>query len=1164
MPKKNRLVGWWPIQEVVVLALILIVSISGAAQLPTGTILGVVKDTNGGIVPGTAVTVRNTDTGLTRTVMTGEDGAYRFPALPVGHYEVQVMKEGFQTANRKGLTLEVAQTATVDFTLEVGSTQQTVTVISEAPQIDITSSSSGGTISEQQVADLPLNGRNFVDLTIMQPGVTQTSITTGPYGMNGTMYSTNGATLRSNNTMLDGAPMTTLMGVSAGSIIGTSLGVDGIKEYKVVTVLPNASYGLNMGGQTTIVSKGGTNQWHGDVFEYLRNAALDARNYFDALDITNHNGFGTNKSLTFPGKRLPPFNRNNFGGAIGGPIRKDKTFVFGVYEGLRERFSPTTTATTFNKGCFYGRNTPGGPDLLNNNIPLYINNSDSNPYGLCVPRANVGSPAIPNTLITVGCPNNNIIATTGCSITPTPLILQLASVFPQPNVTGLSTFNYTFPFKQPANENYSQIRFDQIFSDKDSAFVRYTIDTVEQFTPGNYPAFLNRNRSAAYIGTISETHILSPTLLNTVHFSFSRTGLNLAIPTVPRLTSGVLVPGKDASTGISPGSGITAMGTSGNTTGDIFQNVFSISDDIFWTKGKHALQFGTAINHYTGLYRVDIFDRGSVSFSSITDFFKGNWSTVSGRAANGNQHRLWNWNTLGFYLQDDYHVVSRLTLNLGLRYEFMTTLKAPPGLGYTVENIRTSPAGTPGTLYLNNSLHDFSPRLGFAWDVTGRGTTALRGGAGVYYDIADPGSEIAGNGSGDPTLSKLINLTTTGTTPTVTINGVAAPAPLTAAPDCFTPMCPAFQAAVQRTVRVADYRMAQPSMGQWNLSLDRQLPLGMALSVAYIGTKGWHIKQTTEGNPTLPLGYEARGLPYYCQIVNTAIGACANSNFRPRTNPVFDRAQYYTAGGDSYYHGLQTSLNMRLHRGLQSQLNYTYAKGLDDGQKVNSDAGSTAVSGQTVDQLFTDKGPSFVDIRHNVRGNLIYHAPEPKWDNFAAKILRGWWFSSIVSFQTGLPINPILGVDRALQNNGNISTRPNLDASFDPHKVITSDINRWFDPTMFALQPAGTLGNAGRNILRGPKLTNVDFSIDKDTNAPFFGEQGKVQFRAEIFNVFNHPNFLAPSGAIWSSPGNANIGTVASGRFGSPEGPAILKTAGQITGTSTKSRQIQFAIKVLF
>ena len=1163
MFEKNRLLESCLIGIFLTFALLFLLPISLAAQLPTGTILGTVKDSGGGVIPGTSVTVTNSDTGLNRTAATGEDGTYRFPALPVGQYEVQVIKEGFQTANRKGLTLEVAQTAAVDFTLEVGTAVETVTVTSEAPQIDLTNSSSGGTVSEQQVADLPLNGRNFVDLTLMQPGVTQTSITTGPYGMNGTMYTTNGASLRSNNTLLDGAPMTTLMGVSAGTIIGTSLGVDGIKEYKVVTVLPNAQYGLTMGGQTTIVSKGGTNQWHGDVFEYLRNAALDARNYFDALDITNHNGFGPKKSLNFPGKRLPPFIRNNFGGAFGGPIRKDKTFVFGVYEGLRERFSPTTAATTFNKGCFYGSNTPGGPDVLNSNIPLYINNSDSNPYGLCAPRATVGSASVPNNLITVGCPNNNITAT-GCSITPNPAILQLASVFPQPNVTGLSTFNYTFPFRQPANENYGQARFDQIFSGKDSAFLRYTVDAVEQFTPGNYPAFLNRNRSASYIGTLSETHILSPALLNTAHLSFSRTGLNLAIPTVPRLTAGVLVPGKDASTGINPGSGITAMGTSGNTTGDIFQNVLSISDDIFWTRGKHGFQFGTAINHFTGLYRVDIFDRGSVTFSSITDFFKGNWSTVSGRAANGNQHRLWTWNTFGFYAQDDYHVVPRLTLNLGFRYEFMTTLKAPPGQGYTVENIRTSPAGMPGTLYLNNSLHDFSPRLGFAWDVTGKGTTAIRGGAGIYYDIADPGSEIAGNGSGDPTLSQLINLTSTGTAPTVNINGVAVPAPLTAAPDCFTPMCPGFAPAVQRTVRVADYHMAQPTMGQWNLGLERQLPLGMALNVAYIGTKGWHVKQTTEGNPSIPLGYDAKGLPYYCQIVNVTTGACANSNFRPRTNPVFDKAQYYTAGGDSYYHALQTSLNMRLYHGFQGQLNYTFAKALDDGQKANSDSASSTLSGQSVDQLFNDKGPSFVDIRHNVRGNAIYHAPNAQWDNIAGRILRGWWFGSIVSFQTGLPINPILGVDRALQNNQNISTRPNLAATFDPNKVITGDINRWFDPTMFALQPAGTLGNAGRNILRGPKLTNVDFSINKDTNAPFFGEQGKVQFRAEIFNIFNHPNFLAPPGAIWASPGNASIGTVPSGQFGSPGGPAILRTAGQITATSTKSRQIQLAVKILF
>jgi hypothetical protein len=281
-------------------------------------------------VPGAVVTLTNTDTSLTRTGNSAEDGSYRFPALPVGHYRIDVTQEGFLALTRTGITLEVGQEAVIDLILEVGSPGQTVTVAEEAPLVQTSSSTLGGVVNEQQVSDLPLNGRNLVTLTLMQPGVTQTSVipanTIGSVMTTGVTISNNGMSIHSNSYMLDGANTIGFYGINNSSIIGTTMGVDGVKEYKVVTNTPGAEYGLSMGSQTTIVSKGGTNQFHGDVFDYLRNDALDARNYFDALDKLNFNGFGANKSLDYPGKRIPPFHRNNFGASFGGPIRKDKIF----------------------------------------------------------------------------------------------------------------------------------------------------------------------------------------------------------------------------------------------------------------------------------------------------------------------------------------------------------------------------------------------------------------------------------------------------------------------------------------------------------------------------------------------------------------------------------------------------------------------------------------------------------------------------------------------------------------------------------------------------------------------------------------------------------------------------------------------------------------------
>jgi len=966
-------------------------------------------------------------------------------------------------------------------------------VTAEAPLVNTTSGSLGGLVDEQKMADLPLNGRNYIDLTLLQAGISETK---GPSSANvaytGTYFVSNGATVRSNNYMMDGASMVNLWGASSASTTGSTLGVDGIKEYKVITNSFSAEYGLTMGSQMVIVSKGGTNTFHGDVFEYLRNSALDARNFFDKSIPAN--GF----------RRLPEFQRNNFGAAFGGPIKKDKTFFYGVYEGVRERLGVTTIDNVMPAACHQPNN------IVDNVACLGLSTPGTTPVA--------------------------------------PVIQPILALFPSSNLAGNQ---YTYPYTQPSADNYGQMRVDQTISDKDTLFVRYTIQNTTRKQPTSYPQFASDAVSRNQFLTLSESRIVSPTVLNTFRTSFSRTNLNWVLDDAPGMNSPQLSLVQGLDMGTVSITGITSIGAAGTSPRLEKQNIFTWSDDLFYTRGRHALKFGTLINHYQQQIVNSQSYTGVANFAKIgsgtamSAFVAGAADTIRALTVGSALKRNYHFNTVGFYLQDDWRVLPRLTLNLGLRYEFNTSPVEANGQFAVFKNLATDALPTvSATGFQNPSLKNFSPRLGFAWDVTGNGKTALRGGFDYLYDLVDlqTGANLLQTQIATPPFSNRLQGNKVNLAADVSAGG--------GLPLQFPPT------TASLAYRPTDWNIKQPAMLVYNLAVERQLPFEMSLTVAYAGSQGRHLMAEREGNPTIPQGVPSggaciqntgaintasmldNGTATACFLATDSSALDAQNKLLFRTNKNFGSTDYFIAANNSSYNALQVGLIKRISKGLQLQSSYTWSKSIDETSGIRTSDSDTLFWQSGYCQR-CERGRSAFDNRHRLVASGLYDLPIGKGkkvnlrNRFVNTVVGGWQLGSIVTWRSGFPINPTAGVNRANTNIAN--DRP--DATGQSISLDQPTTNQWFNTAAFTLEPIYTFGNAGRNTVPGPAGFSFDFSTHKDFRIK---EGHELQFRWEAFNVLNHP--------VWGLPNTS----LSSSNFG------------RITSTNGSMRQMQFALKYVF
>jgi hypothetical protein len=1019
---------------------VLLVLVAGSlAAQTTSIITGHLLDTSGGVIQGAKVTAKSTETGAKRTVTSDAAGVYTFTVMPVGRYEIRAEATGMRPVVRRGIDLTIAATAVVDLTMELGAVNQEVTVTAAAGDVNTATAELSYLVDEKTMREIPLNGRSFTDLALLQPNVVAYPHRDGGSAVaHGLGTSINGQDPRSNVYLLDGTPMNDFTNGPAGSVAGIALGVETIREFRVETNSYSAEYGRNSGGQFNAITKSGSNDYHGSAYEFFRNDHLDARNFFDP-------------------QRIPRFTRNQFGGTLGGAIKKDRSFFFMGYEGLRERLGKTITSA--------------------------------------VPTAEVRS-----------------------SVVVDPTVRPYLNEIPLPNTarrTADGQFgDYVFSFNQVLAQHYAQGRFDQIINDNQQMYVRYTLDDADQRLPTDFPQFPRNFLSRNQFVTAEHRWVLSPRTLNSFRAGFSRTRFGQSVEANTASPLAPFINGREFPGSIDIG-GMKRFGTQSSANLRVVQNTYGLEDSISLTRGKHILKAGVLGERYQDNLFNPTFSLGIYTFSNVAEFLTARPLRFIGLPFEGALDRYWRFTLMSFYLQDDWRVSSRLTLNLGARYEFSTMPRDIYGRDSALPDLAAR-APTTGQLYQNPTYKNFSPRFGFAWDVLGNGKMALRGGYGVYWNTNNQQNLI-------------VTITNPPATPRVIVSRAQG----------LTFPTPNLSSGTGNSIRPVQWNLQNPYVQIWNLSLQREIGYGVVATLGYAGSRGTHLLRNMDINTTTPQVL-ADGTIFY------PAGA-------PRPNTAFSTIEYKKSDGKSWYNAGILEIRKRFDKGLSFQSSYTFARNIDNTQASTffSDSNNGNASAMPEYAGFQyNKGLADFHAKHNWVMNMTYELP------FKGNMLAtGWQLSAINNIRSGAPLTPFVQANWSRsQWNPSIAPgtgldRPSLRPGYTHESAVLGGPDRYLDPNAFILQPAGTLGNAGRGILIGPGLRSFDLSLTKNTPLKRLSESANMQFRVEAFNLLNHANFGIPN-------------LIAFAGASATESP--IGTFGRIQNTITSSRQIQLALRFSF